>query len=71
MPQPSILEKGIPIPAPRAKHRWADMEVSDSLFFPEGKVATVKSMVRSAAKRHGFKFTLRKLKGGVRVWRIE
>lgn len=67
----SILEKGVPLPTPQPTHRWAEMEVTDSLFFPEAKVTTVKSMVRSAAKRHGFQFTVRKLTGGVRVWRIK
>lgn len=69
----SILEKGVPIPPPsRKKHCWAEMEVSDSIFFPEAKITTIKGMVRSAAKRLGFKFTTRKCgMDGVRVWRIE
>lgn len=67
----SILEKGVPIPKPQFRHRWADMEVTDSLFFPQAKVTTVKSMALRAAKRLGFKFTLSKTPGGVRVWRIK
>lgn len=68
----SILEKGVPIPRPPSKHPWAKMQVSDSIYFPDAKISTIKSMVRSASKRLGFKFTTRKCGiEGVRVWRIK
>lgn len=66
------IEHDIPIPPKtRELYGWRNMEVGDSKFFADRFVWDVNVMVWRAAKHHGFKFTLRKLKGGVRVWRIK
>ena len=70
-----IIDKNIPIPngAPRGappKYPFRDMEVGDSVLFPEAQQKIV-----AAAHVHG-KFTGKKFKtrstedGGVRIWRI-
>lgn len=70
---PPGIEKGIPIPKggrPEV-YPWAQMEIGDSLFFRNRFHWDVNVMRWRAEKRHGFKFTVRKVPGGVRVWRIK
>lgn len=75
------IDKGVPIPKPyhgkgSAKYPWADMKKGDSFFVPlNGKKNSPVSggALNAAGKRHGFKFTQRKVtegrKKGLRIWR--
>lgn len=62
------IESNIPLPADRRspKYPWRQMRIGDS-FFVEG--------VRNfnpghASTRTGYRFTVHRVKGGCRVWRI-
>lgn len=82
-----IVEKGIPIPprsrlAPASDQDFASLEVGDSFAVPVPEEYQHKPTIwagtnrlRTAAhqygKRHGRKFTVRCMDGGViRVWRV-
>jgi hypothetical protein len=70
------IEKGIKIPEffCHRKYPLSEMEVGDS-FFVEGtlKKNTINTAVSWWSKRKGNtrKFTIRKVDGGIRVWRIK
>jgi len=71
-----IIEKDIPIPASRKPGRSADkyailmdMEVGDSVLVTGVKAASVAHQARFIGKDTGYKFTVRPVEGGVRVWR--
>lgn len=71
------IEKNIPIPkADRGsgsgrneKYPWSKMVPGDSFFVPQIKVSSIIGSAWRASKRHNAKFTVRKVDGGVRVWR--
>ena len=75
------IEKGIEVLAKKIFVRksiypFATMEVGDSFFVPQvdGKPKTdgsIRSAARQAAKKLGFKFTVRRADGGFRCWRVE
>jgi hypothetical protein len=67
------IEKGVPIPLPKkaGKYPWRTMEVGDSFFVANVGHKDFATNASQARKRTGFKFTLRKVEGGVRIWRIE
>jgi len=48
---------------------YNDMELGDSFFVPNGKMPTVNAANYRAFKRLGWKFSARKIDGGIRVWR--
>ena len=50
---------------------YRDMEVGDSFFVPNGKMGTVNAANYRAYKRLGWKFSARKVEGGIRVWRTQ
>lgn len=65
------IDKNVPIPPagqgrPR-KYPFDEMDVGDSFF--SGSIASVESSAYS--RNDGKKFVLRKVRGGVRVWRVE
>ena len=71
-----LIEKDIPIPATRKPGRSADkyailmdMEVGDSVMVTNVKSASVAHQARIVGKDTGYKFTVRPVEGGVRVWR--
>ena len=73
------IEKGVPVSKPQTgvkkgttKYPFPEMEVGDSFFVNH----SLERMCNAANKwKHAtnstFKFTTRKVAGGVRVWRIE
>lgn len=64
------IEKGVPIPTPvgkKKRYHFESMEIGDSVFLAGKTQATTSH----AAKKTGFKFTVRRMDGGIRVWRIE
>lgn len=70
------IEKNVPVPAPapvqRRQYPYADMEVGDSVFIPyEGSTqnSTEAAYARVYGSRHSKRFTVRKVEGGLRVWR--
>lgn len=66
------IECGVPLPRKTKElYPWRNMQVGDSLWFAGRDVWDIDVMIYKASKRHGFRFTRRKLKDGVRVWRLE
>lgn len=68
------IETGVPLPHKgrwRALYPWRDMIIGDSFFVPGKTPKTMTGSAAHARKQLGFKFTLRSVDGGVRVWRIE
>lgn len=74
------IEKGIPIPPPRADrvkrayYPWADMEVGDSIVVLTPNASNVSSLMRQASEKHGMAFVMRRIvseNGYFRVWRVE
>ena len=70
------IEKGIPIPPKHKREKgkltypYDDMEIGDSVLIPDKRQGTLQSSIRQAHFRTGYMFTMRTVKGGVRVWRI-
>ena len=68
------IEKDIPLPdrigSGRArKYPFSRMEVGDSFFAPVAG-NRIHSAVSQFSKRTGMKFTVKKVDGGCRVWRL-
>lgn len=66
-----VIEVGVPIPEDKAAIGWphAQMEVGQSFFVVGKGLQTVCNANQRFQKRLGWKFTARKVEGGVRVWR--
>lgn len=71
------IEKNIQIPLKRTrKYPFDEMEVGDS-FMIEGytpkKIVSITSSANSFCKTHrnGWKFTVRKIEGDIRIWRVK
>lgn len=71
-----LIEKNIPVPEQsgrgrRAKYPFSKMEVGDSVFFP-GENSSSRCSIAAHAYGHrvGWKFSVRTMDGGVRIWRI-
>jgi len=76
------IDKGIPLPARRIdnggpteivyKYPWPLLlEVGDSFFVPHGKYDLVGAAARQYGARTGTRYTVRKVDGGCRCWRIK
>jgi hypothetical protein len=69
------IEKGIPLPpasGPMPLVQRELMEVGDSYFMPGEVAANERNRAHAWSRYHpGFKFCVRKVEGGVRVWRIK
>ena len=69
------VEKSIPIfdknlCVPRGRYPWRAMEVGDSFFVQTGARSSVlPQAAHEAGKRLGMKFSVRRVEGGLRVWR--
>ena len=77
MPKTAQLELAFPIekdvPMYRAKsekYPWRSMELGDSFFIPDKTSKHLGSAALAAGKRHGRKFSVRTVDGGVRIWRV-
>jgi hypothetical protein len=73
-----VIEKDVPRPkkgsGPPIRYPFAEMKLNESIFVPSGFASAnnAQSAAGQFMKRHKeFKFTCRKVDGGVRVWRIE
>jgi hypothetical protein len=74
------VESGIPLPPPprsggaNCKYPWMEMNVGDSFFVATDGSQRAKQRVAMAAsqrRKHGQRFAMRSVEGGVRVWRVE
>lgn len=70
--QPRI-EHGVPL-APKISGTkpsaiWRQMVVGDSIFFAGAKRSVIASRFLSASRSTGWKFAIRQVDGGIRVWR--
>lgn len=75
---PYKIESGVPLPPPHPEPKYPlrKMAVGQSFFVPASKAArNAPKSIHAQARyiRHacaGFQVTVRKVKGGLRVWRI-
>lgn len=71
-----VFETGIPLPANRPTRgkacnlRLGEMPLGASLLRPHRDYAAINMATRRARDQHGFKFAVRLLPDGVRVWRV-
>lgn len=72
------IESGVPTPSSRAGYPFAAMQVNDSFMVDTEDDAHAKKVSTSigasarnfARNNHGVKFTVRRVDGGVRCWRV-
>lgn len=72
-----LLQSGIPMPDPKrgprpAKYPMQAIKVGQSFLIPTKELPKhVGQSVRNSAKYYGKKVAIRKVSGGVRVWRVK
>lgn len=70
------IDRGVPVPpvGTASRYPWEDMGVGDSFFVPceYDRIAhnRLSTAARHHAKRTGKHFTVRRVDGGLRCWRI-
>lgn len=67
-----MIEKGIPIPEKKSavnKYNFAEFEVGDSMLI-DGSGPRIRSAAAQYGARLKKEFTVRKVDGGFRVWRV-
>lgn len=65
------ISRDVPLPEPRRRYPYVEMEVGESFFVPTGSLQVVCNANYRAGKRLGRRFIARKEVGGVRVWRTQ
>ena len=67
------IQSDVPMPKlpAHAKYPWVKMQVGDSFFVPGQTSQNFGGTLDNARKSTGRKFTVRKVDGGIRVWRLE
>ena len=70
-----IIEVSDKYPLPQGdgvtKYPWAVLEVGDSFFVPGiGNGSSLGSSRATASRKYGHTYTIRKVEGGIRVWRV-
>lgn len=67
------VERGIPVPPPHnVKWPFATMKVGESFFAPLEYVGSLRGLASSTYGKGSIrKFTVRRVEGGVRVWRTK
>lgn len=63
------ISKDVPLPPPRRRYPYSEMEVGESFLIAEGNLQVVCNANYRAGKRLNRKFIARREEGGVRVWR--
>lgn len=63
------LDKDIPVPEPRKRYPYKEMEVGDSFFVEGGGIQNICNQNYRTGKKLGKSFIARKEDNGVRVWR--
>ena len=65
------IDNNIPVPAARSKYNFSNLGVGDSIFFEGlGHDSNPVAAAKIFARRSGKKITVRKVQGGIRIWRI-
>jgi hypothetical protein len=66
------IETGVPIPKQdwRTRYPLLELEVGQSFFVPDGDNNSISARASYMGKTHSRTFTVKKLKGGVRCWRV-
>ena len=73
LPKPKrfVIERNIPVPLhPRAKYRFGDMAVGDSITVRLDDAARVVGAARGYGTYHGWRFSVRRAADHVRLWRV-
>jgi hypothetical protein len=52
------------------KYPWSKMEIGDSFFVPGMKLKNISNSGQNAQKSLGYKYAIRTVDGGVRIWRV-
>lgn len=73
-----VIEKGVPVVDSRGRpnvYPFGQMEIGDSFFASKDTdkslhMNTVRRAASAWATRHGVKMIVRKVEGGVRIWRV-
>lgn len=69
------IEKNIPIPNPEVGRNrlypFDDLEIGDSFFVPNKTRHDFSGPLHQASQRTKFKFSVRSVDGGVRIWRVK
>ena len=63
------INKDVPLPPPRRRYPYGEMEVGESFLIAQGNLQVVCNANYRAGKRLGRRFIARREEGGVRVWR--
>lgn len=71
------IDKGIELPPGRTtrKYPWREMEIGDSFYVSDDEFPGLygherfRTLVSAAGTRMGLRFSVRKVEGGLRVWR--
>jgi hypothetical protein len=73
-----VIDDAVPVPQRRPYnciYPWAELSVGQSFFVPASGRDNARAALATSAcaygKRHGKKFSLRNVDGGVRVWRVK
>jgi len=69
------IDKGVPLPVKvspsKTVYPWDAMKINDSFLVSLDDLNRVSAAASKAGKRKGKRFTVRKTKDGIRVWRVE
>lgn len=65
------IDKGMPMPKSKSekKYPFREMEIGDSFFEEEVNRRLLASYASELGKKIGMKFSIRRVDGGIRVWR--
>ena len=67
------IETGVPVPAlpaERVYYPWREMNVGDSFVARNTRAALINNAKYRAERRTGYRFVVRRVTAGYRVWRI-
>jgi hypothetical protein len=67
------IERGVTFPLTRSKYPFADMEPGDSILFQDkarANSARISSLRFVRLHQPAWKFAMRKVEGGWRMWRV-
>lgn len=62
------IEVGLPIPEKVSKYPWNDLQIGQSFVY-KGKRTSANAIAWKVGNEKGWKFTLRSVDGGIRIWR--
>ena len=65
------LEKNIPLPRPRQKYPYRDMNVGDSFFVENASMQNICNQNYRTGKKFNMSFIARAEGNGIRVWRVK